>query len=471
MNFLKRFQAPNTYIIISTILLIVGLLTWIVPGGEFQRQEVTFEDSGMTKEIVVPESFQKIENKPQGLLILTAPFRGFVDAADIVAFILIVGGAFSIFQRTKAVDAVIHNIARAQENNPALRRLTIPIFMIIFSLGGATFGMSEETIPFVLIFIPLAYSLGYDGITGVAIPYIGAHVGFAAAFLNPFTLGIAQGIAELPYSSGLGFRVFCWAVLTGAAIVVVSRHAERVKKDPKLSPTYELDVERRKTMGLDLSDDNNKLTGQHKLILTAFGLGMAVMVFGVVKFGWYIAEIAAVFLVTGIVVGLIARMRGDDIIGAFIDGSKMLIGTAMVIGLSRGIVLVAQDGKILDTILFWLASGVQDVHPTISAQVMFYVQSGLNFFVPSGSGQAALTMPILAPLGDLIGVSRQTTVLAYQFGDGFSNMIWPTAPVLLGALSLANIPWDRWIRWAWKAQLVFLILGMLLLIPAVLMDW
>ena len=323
-------------------------------------------------------------------------------------------------------------------------------------------------IPFILIFIPLALKLGYDSITGVAIPFVGAGAGFAGAFLNPFTVGIAQGIADLPLFSGMGYRFICWLLTTSLAIFFVMRHAERVRRDPARSPVHDLDRQREETEAPDIEVDDN---ARHGLVLGLFALSMVVLVVGVLQFHWYIQEIAALFLVAGLVVGWAGRLSVDGTVDAFIGGARDLVGTALVIGLARGILILAESGHIIAPTLHGLSELVAGVPAVLAGWIMFISQTVLNFLVPSGSGQAVLTMPIMAPLGDILGVSRQTVVLAYQFGDGFGNMIIPTSPVTMSVLMLANIPWTRWAAWLIKLELLFFLLGLILLIPPYFLNW
>lgn len=466
MKSLKRFKSPNTFFILSVIMALTAVLTWIIPSGEYQK----FEKNGQT--LVLPDSYHYVESNPQGIDdLFMGPLNGFVDAALIIGFILVIGGVFYVFKKTEAVDSAIKSIAKAHKTSRLVQILVIPIFMIIFSLAGAVFGMSEEIIPFVLLFIPLALALGYDSITGLAIPFVGAGAGFAAAFINPFTLGVAQGIAELPPLSGFEYRLAVWIIITSITILFVYLYAEKIKKNPKLSKTYMADLEKRKQLDLE---EINKFTGidkQHKLVMFLFLIGLIVMVYGVLNFGWFIIEISAVFLITGIVVGIAGKLSINEITDSFVTGVKDLAATALVVALARGILVIARDGKIIDTILYALSESINSLHPIISAQAMFMVQSCINFFIPSGSGQAALTMPIIAPLGDLVGVSRQTAVLAFQFGDGFSNMIIPTSGVTMGVLSLAGIPWEKWARWILPLEIILLVMGCILLIPPFIIQW
>ena len=458
-------KVPHTLVIIFSIIVIIAILTYIIPGGKYDRQE----KNGRTE--VVSDSFRYTENVHQGISsILLAPFRGFVDAAAIIAFVILVGGAFGVIQKTGAIDSMIKSIASAHSRSSALRVMMIPLLMTVFALAGSIFGMSEEVIPFILIFIPLALALGYDSIVGTAIPFLGAGAGFAGAFINPFTIGIAQGIAELPPMSGMGYRIFSWVIITTTAIIFVSLYARKVKKNPQISPTFEIDEEKRKHFSSsDL--ENHSMHRHHALVLIFFGLALVLLVVGVLKFKWYIPEIAALFFGAALVCGIAGNLSANEIAESFVTGTKDMMSAVLVIAFARGILIVATDGQIIDTILYSLSQQITRFHPIFAGQAMFVVQTLINFFIPSGSGQAALTMPIMAPLSDLLGVTRQTAVLAFQFGDGFSNMIIPTSGVTMAVLGMGKIPWDRWAKWLLPLEILFFIIGLLLLIPPILMKW
>lgn len=461
-----KFKAPNTFVIIFSLMLFVAVLTWILPAGEFNR----YEKDG--RSLVQPDSYHVVESSEQNVdALLMAPIRGFSEASLIIGFVLIVGGVFSVIQKTKVVDASIIKLAKAHSKYKIIRILIIPIFMLVFSLGGAVFGMSEEIIPFILIFVPMAMMLGYDSVVGVAIPFVGAGVGFAGAFLNPFTVGIAQGISEVPLFSGMEYRIVVWIILTAVAVTFVQLYANKIKADPTKSPTYENDLRKRSELSNGNFDENQLFTNRHKIVMIVFSIGMLLLVFGVLEYGWFIEEICALFLGLGLVVGVVGGLSAKEISDAMVKGAKDLIGTALIIALARGILVVASDGKIIDTILYYLSLPIADLHPILSAQAMFIVQSAINFFVPSGSGQAALTMPIMAPLGDLVGVSRQTAVLAFQFGDGFTNLIIPTSAVTMGVLTLAEISWEKWAKWMLPLQLILIAAGLILLAPPYFFGW
>ncbi|MBV1774513.1 TIGR00366 family protein [Burkholderiaceae bacterium DAT-1] len=462
---MRSFKLPNTFVLLFLLLTLIALATWFVPGGAYAMHELN------GKQLIDPESFRYIASRPQGpVALLMAPIKGFVEAALIIGFVLIVGGAFAVLQKTEAIDALIKSVAKRHQDSALIRALLIPVFVTLFSLGGATFGMAEEAIPFVMIFIPLALALGYDSIVGVSIPFIGSQVGFAAAFLNPFNVGVAQGIAGVPLFSGIGFRLIVWLLATAITIVFLSWYAASVKRHPAYSPCFELDQSRRAQIDLHGFKSFTGMSRQHTLVLVIFALTLGAMVLGVVRYAWYIEEIAALFLAMSIIVAFAGRLNTDEFVAAFMQGARDLVTTALVIALARGTMILARDAHIIDTLLHGLMPYVQSTSPAFAAQKMFVIQSIINFFIHSGTGQAALTMPIMAPLADLVGVSRQTAILAYQFGEFTTPMI-PTSGITVGVLALAGIPWSKWARWMMPLQLMYLVLSLVLLGVASWMNW
>lgn len=462
MQLKKKF--PDTLAIIMAISLLFLLLTWLVPAGEFDREVVN------GTEVVVAGSYREVAPQPQGLgALFMTPIKGLVSAASVIAFIFLVGGAFSILNGTGAINSGIAHIIRLSENRPQYKIWILPCVTALFSLAGATFGMSEEILVFVLITIPLSQALGYDAIVGAAIPVIGTGVGFAGAITNPFTIGIAQSIAEVPLFSGMFYRSIVWAVLTLVAALAIQRYALRIYRDPSKSLVYGLkSVQENELHGEALP----QLNSRRKLILYALGLTIALLIYGVTSLGWYINEIAALFLALGVLSALIYRMDINTAIRHFTEGARDMMTAALVIGLSKGLLILAQDGKIIDTLLNAVAVMAGEAPRLLSAELMLVFQCCLNFFIPSGSGQAALTMPIMAPLSDLLGVSRQVAVLAFQMGDGLTNMIVPTSGVTMGVLSIAGIPYDRWFRFTWPVLLVLVLCSMVLLaLPVSFFTW
>jgi len=466
-----NFQVPHTYVIIFTLMILACLASYVIPGGEYTRvdKQVMVGTQLETRKVVDPDSFRTVPNVPQNpWMMMNAVMQGLRhhSAMDIVFFILLIGGAFGIVTGTRAVEAALARLVTVLSGRETF---VIPAVMVAFSVGGASFGMCEETIPFVAMVVPLALKLGYDSITGVAMVYMGAMIGFAAAFLNPFTVGIAQGIAGVPVFSGFRYRLAIWAFLTAVTIVWVMRHAARVKADPTASPVYELDRQRREDE--EHVGDVPDFDGSRKLVLMLIGGGFAAIVYGAMRLGWYIDEMVAVFLTIGILAGLVTRMQLNDMAENFSKGCAGLANAAILVGFARAVLVLLENARVLDTILHRVSVVVGDLPAVVSVQCMYFFQTCTNFFVPSGSGQAALTMPLMAPLSDMVGITRQTAVLAFQFGDGFTNMIIPTSAVTIAVLGMGRVPWGVWARWIAPLMVLYYILGALLLVPPVLVGW
>ena len=463
-------RIPHTFTIVFALIVLAAVLTWVVPAGEYVRQ---VQDG---REVVVGDSFHRTEAAPQTWQVFSALYNGFVDKADIIVFILIVGGAFWILNNSHAIDIGVMAFLRSVQRLGRYRvvravgvnNIIITLVMLMFSLFGAVFGMSEETIAFVVVFIPLAIQMGYDSIVGVCMCYVAAHVGFAGAMLNPFTIGIAQGIAGIPLFSGLEYRVFCWVVLTVVGIAFVLWYAARVKAKPERSPVYKLDDYWR---GRVATTEQQTLTARHIIILIVLLLTIVALVVGVLAWGWYITEISALFLAMGIVCGIVDRQSADSIAKLFLEGCKDILSAALVVGLASGIIFILKDGRIIDTMLYGLSRSLAQTGEVLSLGVMYIFQTLLNLVMPSGSAKAALTMPIMTQFADLIGVSRQTTVLAFQFGDGFTNMLTPTSGVLIGVLGMARIPYGTWLKWVWKFIVALIIIGFLLMLPTLWFEF
>lgn len=462
-------KIPHTFTIVFGLIVLAAVLTWVVPAGEYTR----VVEGG--REVVLNDSFHRVDAAPQTWQVFSALFNGFVDKADIIVFILMVGGAFWILNNSHAIDvgvmAFLRRVQRLSRyklvSKLGVNNIIITLVMLLFSLFGAVFGMSEETIAFVVVFIPLAIQMGYDSIVGVCMCYVAAHVGFAGAMLNPFTIGIAQGIADLPLFSGLEYRFFCWVTLTVVGIAFVLWYAARVKAKPERSPVHKLDDYWRERAS---STEQSTLTVRHILILILLLLTIVALVVGVLAWGWYIAEISALFLAMGILAGIIDRQSADDIAKLFLAGCKDILSAALVVGLASGIIFILRDGHIMDTLLYGLSRSLAHTGEVTSLAVMYVFQTLLNIVMPSGSAKAALTMPIMTQFADLIGVSRQTTVLAFQFGDGFTNMLTPTSGVLIGVLGIARIPYGTWLRWVWKFILALIAIGFILMLPTLWLE-
>lgn len=458
----KNIKVPHTLVIITAIILLVSVATYFIPGGAYE----TVEQAGKT--VVVDGSFKYVESQPQSLFkVLQAPIQGIVDGAEIIAFLFIVGGSFNLISATKAIDFGIVRIVNLFKGKEIL---LLPIIIFMFSLGGATFGMSEESVAFISILAPLTLALGYDSIVAVAITTLACTLGFSSAMLNPFTVGIAQSIAGIQVYSGIELRTAIWFITTTVGTIFIMAYAMKIKKNPKLSPVYESDKIKRKNLQ-NFEENTGDFTLAHKIILLAFGLAIGLIVWGVLKQGFWIPEIAAVFLAVGLLSGIVGKLSADEMANAFVEGAKGMIGPAIMIGFARGIMVIAENASIIDTILFNLSKIIGSLPSMLAAYVMLPIQMFINFFINSGSGQAALTMPILAPLGDLVGISRQLTVLIYQLGDGFSNAMFPTSGVLIACLGIAGVPYGKWLKWIIPLQIILFVCSIGFITVASLIGW
>lgn len=457
----------NTTVILAVIIVLTALCTWFIPAGSYDKQIVD------GRQILVEGSFHYIDKSPQSLFdVLKAPIESFARSttAEIMAFLLIIGGAFMIIEKTGAITAAIKRASTVFMRHPSLRALYIPVTMTLFSLGGATFGMSEEVLIFIPIFIPLSISLRYDSLVGISVPFLGASAGFAGAFMNPFTLGIAQGIAQLPLYSGIGLRTIIWACATIIAIVFVMLYAKKIEKDPKASLTYDFDREKIKELNLD-KQSMEPFTKRHFWVLFAFAATMVWLVVGVLKYEWYIVEIGALFLGLAAVAAFLGGLKVSEATSAFYEGVKSMAEIVFLLALATAIIIIAENGHILDTILHFMAGIISHLNSTIASWAAFIMQAAINFFIPSGSSKAVLTMPILAPLSDLIGISRQTMILAYQFGDGWTNVCIPTSAVVIGVIGMAKLSFQKWFRFVIPLVGVWFAMSFIFLAIANYINW
>lgn len=437
MNKQKRLVIPHTFTIIFLLIVFMAILTWIIPSGQFQRKEID------NRLVVIPNTYEHVKENPQNIDdIFRAPIDGFVDAAEIVGFVLLVGGSFGIVNKTGAIEVGINAVVKKLRGNEII---IIPISMILFSLGGTVFGMAEETLPFYMIFVPLMLAIGYDSLTAVATVFLGAMTGNIASTINPFSVGIAQALAQITPGSGIGFRFLIYIILITISIAFVIFYARNIKKYPKKSIVYDLDLETKKHIQMESSNIKD-FTAKEIGVLIIFATGMTMMIFGVLKLGWYISEIAMIFIAIGVLAGIIGGLNQETIAISFIEGAKDLVSAALAIALARGIVIIAQNGFIIDTMLNSAAGYLQNLPKVVFVNLTLFLEAALAFLIPSSSGLASLTIPVLAPLSDLVGVSVQLIVTAYQFGVGLTNVITPTSGVLMGALALANIPYSKWLR-------------------------
>ena len=457
----------NTTIILLSIIALTAIATRLIPAGKF---DTVLKDGRQT---LVAGSFHYVESTPQNLFdVLKAPMQAFQRSgtAEIMAFLLIIGGAFMVVEKTGAITAFIKRLSLVFLDHPSLRNLYIPLSMLLCSIGGATFGMSEEVLIFIPIFIPLSLSLGYDSLVGVTVPFIGAAAGFASAFMNPFTLNIAQGIAELQPYSGMKFRIIIWIICTAAAIIFIMRYARKIERNPKASLTYEFDQEKKKELA-SANSEEVVFTTSHKLVLLAFVATMCILIFGVLKYKWEITPIGALFFGLALVATICGRLKVTDACTAFYDGVRGMAEIVFLLALATSIIIIAQNGNILDTALNFMAGIISKLNSTLASWAAFIMQAIINFFIPSGSSKAFLTMPILAPLSDLIGISRQTMVLSYQFGDGWTNVCIPTSPIVIAVIGMAKIPFQKWFKFILPLVTVWFLLSFAFLAVANYINW
>lgn len=431
---LQNIRMPHTYVILTMILLVVVGLTYIIPAGEYTR----ILDPASAREIVEAGSFHYVEGKRPGLFgIFLALQRGYVDAADILFLIIFAYGYVYMLIDNGTLNALINGLIRMLGRRTFL---IIPVGMTAFGVLGSTMGIFEEVYGLVPVFAGIAVALGYDVIVGSAIVFVGVATGFAAATLNPFSVGIAQSIAGVPMFSGLLFHAAVFVVFQTAAILYVMWYADRIKKNPEKSVLWG-----EKTDILPAYERREEpMTVRQWICILMFLGALGMLLYGTTQLDWGINEIAAMFLMMMIFTGIVGGYGATRICRTFIESTKGMISSVLVVGFTRGILLVMQDARIADTVVFYLSQLLSGQSRVVSSVGMLMIQNVINFFITGSSSQAAITMPIMAPVADLVGVSRQTAVLAYMFGDGFSDMFWPTACAL--ECGLMGIPISKWYK-------------------------
>lgn len=487
-----NIKVPDTYLILLAVALVAFLLTYFVPKGSFELTDTAQAGEG-GRQTLVPESFTLQSEEPQGAPLfasggdigfLNIPFEGLVSGSKwgasigVFAFILIAGGAFGIINATGSIHRAILRLILTSKRADII---AIPVLFFVFSLGGAIFGMGEEAIPFVLILVPILITMGYDSITGILITYVATQIGFSCSWMNPFSVSIAQGIAEVPLLSGAIERMALWALFTFLGGAFTLWYALKIKRDPKSSLAYGSDQK-------FASEDNPKGTNEvgfsygDIIVLMSLLAAIAWVIWGVTQRQYYLPEIASQFFTLGIVAAIIGcvfklnNMNANSAVESFRQGAMQLLPAAMVVAFASGIMLMLGskspgEPSVLNTILYSTSQAVGDLPAALAGGGMFLFQSVFNFFVTSGSGQAALTMPLMAPLADLVGVSRQVAVLAFQLGDGLTNIVVPTSASLMGCLGAARLDWSLWIRFVIKPFSILFALALGIVIVAVLTDF
>ncbi|MEE4638943.1 MAG: AbgT family transporter [Wenzhouxiangella sp.] len=456
-----NFRVPNTLALLFFLMVAALVATWVIPQGAFDT-----ELNAQGREMVVPGSFEVAEEREliSPLELFTAVPRAFASASDIIFFLFIIGGVLAVIRATGTIDALLGQLLARFGTRPALL-ITAVIF--VFALASSAIGSSGEYIPFVLILVALCRAMRMDPMTAVAMIVSGYGVGYGVAAFNPYTVVVAQGVAELPTYSGWPVRLGLLVPFVLIAVHHVWSYAERVRRDPAAS----LVIDDGPVEPIVSAGDYPAMHGGHVAIILGFFLALGTAVWGIATRGWYLNELGAAFLILGLVAAAIGGLSPSLTAEKFVQGAKELTETALLVGVARGIALIMEDGQILHTIVHYLSLPLSLVGAELSAVGMLAIQSLLNFFVPSGSGQAFVTMPLMAPLGDLVGVSRQVSVLAYQLGDGLTNMIIPTNAILMGILGMAGISYAKWLKFAWPLMFKLFAFAALVLIGAVWLDF
>ncbi len=460
----RVFKFPGTITLLALIILFVAILTYIVPAGVFDR--VVNEATG--RNVVVPGSYHLTDSSPVTYKTLMATFyNAIIKASSLIAFVFVVGGAFGVVTHTGAITAGLNKLINKLSGK---EEWLIAIVMLVFAIGGASYGMAEEAIPFVAIMVAIAIKMGFDPIVGVSMIIIGIYSGYAGGALNPFNTGIAQGIAELPLFSGMGLRI----VLSAGALIIAIHHVisygNKYKKkvlSGEVTPDFEDYV-----TDLALTGEIRTMTSVDRVIIGILYLSIAILIFGVMKYKWYFEEMAALFMTMGIVVGMIYyKGNFDSTMKAFIDGAKSMAGTVLIVAMSRGVLLMMEAGGIMDTFVYWLSLPLTNMHSVFAAWGMYISQGFINFLIPSSSGQATAVMPIFSSLADLIGITRQTAILAYQCGDGFWNMITPAHATTMACIGIGGISFTRWFKYALPLILKWSVWVLIILAFAVITNY
>ncbi len=465
----KRARVPHTFVLLFFLALFAAILTWVLPPGQYQYERV--DVNGTMRNLVVPGSYTTIdpsEAKQAGIIDFFGSFhKGLIAAADVVMLIFLVNGAFGMVIKTGAFNALLANLLKTFKGKD---KILVPIMFLVFALGSSLFGMLNEYNGFYPIFVGLGIALGYDPLFGMAIVGLGAYTGFMSSIMNPYTVVVAQSIAGIPLYSNTPFRIACFILFCSISIFWLLRYGSKIKKDPSASIVGIHDL----SIKLDGGTDQNELMGvamtsKHKIILGVVLLALVWIIYGSVKQSWGMIQLTAVFVFMGILAAVIDGWNVDRIAKEFLEGARSVAFGALVTGIARATLVLLQEGMIVDTIINGLVSNLEGLPPLLAAQGMLVVQTLFNFIVPSGSGQAATTIPILAPIGDILGLTRETVVLAFQFGDGLSNMLWPTCGITV-ICGLSGIPYDRWLRFFIPLFGIMFVTQMIMLSIAVMLG-
>ena len=456
----KRSWNIDSLALIFSFIVVAQLLSYVIPHGEFERQPYP-ENPNRT--MVVGGTYESLSAEDEVTIapwhFLLAIPKGMEAGQDIIFLIFLVGGVIAILRRSGAIDAALHGAVARLGKSPWI---LIAGCLFIFSVGAYTIGMGEEYVPLVPIIVTMSLAMRMDAIVAMGMVWVPYGIGWACAGTNPFGVIIAQNIAGVPLMSGSGARFVMMLAFLGIAFHHLYRYAMRVQRDPSTSLVAHVDY----STGFDAPDDIS-MNGQRIAVLLVFILGIVGFVYGAKQFGWYIAELNAVFLGIGIITALISRISAGETSRTFLKGAAEMTAAALIVGFARTIEVVLSDGQIIDSIIHGIASLLEGMPADISAVGMLAVQTICNFFIPSGSGQAFVTMPIMSPLATLTDVPQQTAVLAYQFGDGFTNMVVPTSALVMGALALGKVPYTAWVRFVGPLLLKIFALAIVFLILSI----
>ncbi|MBD1379363.1 YfcC family protein [Metabacillus arenae] len=460
----KKFAMPHIYVILFLFIILASIATYIVPAGVYEQVP---GPEGRTT--IDPNSYQRVKQTAVGLTeFMTAIPRGLVAAGEVVFFTFIIGGIFAVIRKTGLIEIGVDRLTRKFASRSIV---LIPVLIVVFATVCSLIGTQELSLVYVPVILPLMIALGYDSVVAAAVALVATTAGFMTGFLNPINTGLGQKISGLPVFSGIELRIIAFVVFVLAGIIYIIRYAQKVKRNPEASLVYEEDS-RKRTVYLNKSAINkcHATTRQKAASVVLIGI-FSLLVYGVLAKGWFMLEMSGLFIIMGIVVGLIAGLKLTDICEGFNEGFREVLVGAIIIGIARAVAVVMEDGQVMDTVVHSLGAFVGEFPAVFSAIGMFIVQMLFNFLIPSGSGQALVTMPIMAPLSDLIGVTRQTAVLAYQFGDGLGNILFPTSGYFMATLALAGVSWQKWARFYLPLFLIWFSLAVVFLLIAQTIQW
>jgi len=479
-KFLSSLSIPHVFIFLSGIILFCSVLTYIVPSGTYERTTKIYNNIQQT--VIVPGSYHEIpknysvkglilgakvegEATPTSLLGLFSSIpKGMNQAAALIFFVFIIGAVFNLIQHTGTVNVFVFKLLNKFRKSPVL--LTFILFTA-FAFAATFLGMGAEFIPLIPILLILSKEMGYDRLFGLSILLIPQGIGWSTAITNPFTVQIAQQIAELPIGSGMGLRIIMFLVCFAIGFAFLMLYGKKIKKDPSKSGMPDDEF----ILGEDVKLVDKPVTRRHVWIAISSVVLFGTILFAVQTMGWGLIEMTGGFFTVGLITILISGMSGDESMAAFIDGLKVMIVPALIVGFARGIQVVLQEGQIIDTILFYAASALQEMPTMMAAEGMYFFQTLMNFFIPSASGQAMVSMPLMVPLADLLGITRQTAVLAFISGDGFSNMVIPTNGVLMAILGIALVPFEKWFKFIFPLFVILTVIASIFLLVAVVINY